>query len=281
MIGSVKTRTPLFDEEALGRHPSGTPESPTVKSARRVLEIMEYFAQGVQEATVTQVANELVYPQSSTSALLSSLTTLGYLRFDPNRRTYAPTLRVMLLGSRLQDELFGQSSLVSEMERLRQRTGQTVMIGLRQGIHVRFIFSLPGKDAQSLRYPVGVLRPVCRSAVGKMLLSALPDAHILKIARHANAQEAKAENRVATGELLKEIALIREQDWALTVDYPQPNRATLAVALPALPGQPPMALIVGSRKAVMLEKQMQFLAELRAACARMIQTVGGQSQAFG
>jgi DNA-binding IclR family transcriptional regulator len=248
------------------RPAANTPEPPTVKSARRVLEVLEHFAQGVPKATVMQVANALAYPQSSTSVLLASLVNLGYLRFDPADRSYAPTLRVMLLGSWLQDQLFGHGSLVAAMERLRQRTGQTVMIGLRQGIHVRFIFSLQGKDAQALRYPVGVLRPVCRSAVGKMLLSALPDAQVLRIARHANAEELDAAHRVATRALLEEIAAIRAQGWALTVDYPQPNRATLAVALPEMPGQPPMALTVGARKATMLAKQEAFLQELQAAC---------------
>ena len=241
-------------------------DSATVKSARRVLEILEFFAQGVRAATVMQVANALAYPQSSTSVLLSSLTTLGYLRFEPTERTYAPTLRVMLLGSWQQDDLFGQGSLVATMERLRQRTGQTVMIGLRQGIHVRFIFSIHGKDVQSLRYPVGVLRPVCRSAVGKMLLSELPDSQVLNIARHANAVETEPENRVSTRAFLEEMADVRRQGWAMTVDYPQPNRATLAVSLPPLADQPAMALCVGARKPVMLAKHGQFLAELESAC---------------
>jgi DNA-binding IclR family transcriptional regulator len=250
-------------------------DTQTIKSARRVLEVLEYFAQGVPGATVTEIANALAYPQSSTSVLLSSLATLGYLKFDADGRRYSPTLRVMLLGSWLQDELFGQGSLVAIMERLRQRTGQTVMMGLRQGIHVRFILSLQGKSADGIRYPVGVLRPVCRSAVGKMLLSALPNAAILKIARHANAVQSERENRVPTRELLDEIAAIRERGWALTLDYPLLNRATLAVALPALPRQPPMALTVGSRKSIMLARQDQFLAELNEACRRVAERFVG------
>jgi predicted transcriptional regulator len=63
-------------------------DRPTVKSARRVLEILEFFAQGRREATVMEVADALAYPQSSTTALLSSLATLGYLRQDVARRTY-------------------------------------------------------------------------------------------------------------------------------------------------------------------------------------------------
>ena len=240
-------------------------ESTTVKSARRVLEILEYFGQGIAKATVTQVANALAYPQSSTSVLLSSLSTLGYLRYEPEDHSYSPTLRVMLLGSWLQDELFSQGSLVAVMERLRQRTGHTVMLGLRQGIHVRFILSLAGREANGIRYPVGVLRPVCRSAVGKILLSALPDSQVLKLARHANAEEDPV-NRVSTRDLIEEMALIRQRGWAMTLDYPVPNRATLAVALPQVRGQPPMAFTVGCRKATMLARHTHFLQELEDAC---------------
>ena len=247
-------------------------ESATVKSARRGLEILEYFAQGVRAATVTQVANELAYTQSSTSVLLASLTTLGYLRFDPEQRIYSPTVRVMLLGSWLQSELFGQGSLVTAMEKLRQRTGQTVMIGLRQGIHVRFIFSLQGKEAQALRYPVGVLRPVCRSAVGKVLLSPLSDTKIQAIARHANAEAQEPEHRVNIRALLEEMTVIRKQGWAMALDYPLPNRSSLAVALPEMSGQPAMALTVGARKSVMLERHAFFLAELRNACTTLVAT---------
>lgn len=241
---------------------------PAVKSALRVIQVLEFFAHERRRATVMQVASALDYPQSSTSMLLGTLESLGYLKFEPSDRTYAPTLRVMLLGSRLQDELFGSGSLISEMDALRRRTGETVMIGLRQGIHVRFILSLRGPRSSTIHYPVGILRPVCRSAVGKILLSELSNSEILKIARSANAQ-ADPSDKVSTSELIAEIALIRERGWALTVDYPVPDRATLAMALPAVPQQPAMALTVGTRKARMLQNQERYAKELRITCGAL------------
>jgi len=243
-------------------------EKPSVKSAQRVLALLEFFANEQRRSTVMQVATSLNYPQSSTSMLLATLESLGYLRFDPSDRSYTPTLRVMLLGSWLQDELFGSGSLISAMEDLRLRTGETVMVGLRQGIHVRFILSLRGPHSTTIHYPVGVLRPVCRSAVGKVLLAGLSNAEILRTARSANAQ-VQPQDRVSTSELMAEIGKIREQGWALSVDYPQPDRATLAVALPTMPRQPSMALTVGARKARMLQDQERFVKELHATCERL------------
>lgn len=253
----------------------GPAERATVKSARRVLEVFEYFAQGVHRASVMQVANDLAFPQSSTSVLLTSLTSLGYLQFDPEDRTYAPTLRVVLLGSWLQYELLGHGSLVAEMQRLRLRTGQTVMLGLQHGCFVRFISCLPGKDPQSLRYPVGTLRPVCRSAAGKVLLAGLADKEVLQIARTANAQTRESD-RVSGAELLKELEEIRRLGYALTVDYPQPNRGTLAVPITHLAGQRPMALLLGARKAQMNAQRDTFLGEMRDTQQRLERLAGSK-----
>jgi DNA-binding IclR family transcriptional regulator len=70
-----------------------------VKSAARVLEVFEYFAGRKTPATVGEVCSALGYPQSSTSVLLKSLLTLGYLSYDSGTRRYAPSVKVASLGN--------------------------------------------------------------------------------------------------------------------------------------------------------------------------------------
>src|SRR3546814_5492035 len=74
-------------------------EQKTVKSAGRVLEILEYFDDLQRQSTVMEIADALGYPQSSTSALLRSLVGMGYLNYDAHARTYITSSRVALLGS--------------------------------------------------------------------------------------------------------------------------------------------------------------------------------------
>lgn len=241
-------------------------EKSVVKSAKRVLEVLEYFAEGHTQATVTEMSQRLGYPQSSTSVLLSSLQTLGYLHYDRMTRAYSPTLRVMLLGSWMQNDLFGEGNLVSAMEGLRRRTGQSVMIGLRQGIQVRFILYLIGKNRNTLKFPVGVLRPVCRSPVGKVLLASEGDAEISRIAMHANGEEANPENRVSLPRLLEEITIIRKQGWAETLDYPVQGRGSIAVALSKIEDQPPIGIAIGARKAIIESHRSKFIAALQEVC---------------
>ena len=48
-------------------------------------------------AAVLEVASALKFPQSSTSALMRTMTAFGYLHYDTSRRTYIPTPRVSML----------------------------------------------------------------------------------------------------------------------------------------------------------------------------------------
>lgn len=241
----------------------------TIKSARRVLEVLELFAERRGPATVSAVAEALDYPLSSTSVLLRSLERLGYLQQDTATREFRPTLRVMLLGTWMHDDLFGQGSLLSSMNTLRLRTGQTVMVGLRQGVHVRFILSLPSLRANGLKFPVGVMRPVCQSSVGKMLLTRETDRDVQRIARAANAQ-AEPEQRVDVAALLDEVRRSRLQGWAETRDYPRTGFATLAVLLPVLPGQAPMAVTLGMRLETLQARADTLRQALQESARRLV-----------
>jgi DNA-binding IclR family transcriptional regulator len=58
-----------------------------VKSAARVMRILEYFDRRKSCANVHAVATALGYPPSSTGALLRSLAATGYLHHDRANRT--------------------------------------------------------------------------------------------------------------------------------------------------------------------------------------------------
>ena len=87
-----------------------------IKSARRALEVLEYFQGDRTEATVMDIARSMGYPQSSTSELLSCLVALGYLTRNRAARTYKPTARVAVLGARVQPKLFRDGRLLGKTD---------------------------------------------------------------------------------------------------------------------------------------------------------------------
>jgi DNA-binding IclR family transcriptional regulator len=247
---------------------------PSVKSAVRTVELLEFIAASAPAVSVMEVATALGYPQSSTSMLLSSLEKEGYLFFDRERRCYSLGVRAAILGVRLDAGGLG-CALARAIARFHEDVGQTVVVGLHQGIHVRQVYSMNAVHINPVIITDGTLRPVCRTAMGRVLLASLPDAEVARIARTANSSVTRAEDKVSVQALLAELPTVRTSGWSRTLDYPAPDRAALAMMVPAKAGQPRLAISVGARKSVMTANQKDYLKAMRVAVDSIAGVLGG------
>jgi DNA-binding IclR family transcriptional regulator len=245
----------------------------TIKSARRVLEIFEFFAEMRIPMTVNDLARGLGYPQSSTSLLLRSLHTMGYLGYEAETRSYRPNMRVMLLGSWVHDEIFGRGSLTALLEDLRHEFGHTVTLGMQQGVHVRYIVTLPSETTGLPPFSTGILRPICRAAVGKILLARKKNTEISLIARRSNAHEIDPANRVAVPELLIDIEACRTRGWAESHGQITPGLNVLAIALPPISGQPELAIGLGGPEEAISRQRVRIVKRLRQV-AKLLESKG-------
>ena len=84
-----------------------------IKSAVRVLEVLDFFRQHREPVSLKGIAEQLNYPASSATVLLKNLTAMGYLSYDRAARTYFPTLKVAALGDWISHELFGGNGKVT------------------------------------------------------------------------------------------------------------------------------------------------------------------------
>jgi len=64
-----------------------------IKSAFRTLTLFEFFADIQRDASISEMMKALKIPQSSLSVLVRFCTDMGYLAYNPDSRTYYPTLR--------------------------------------------------------------------------------------------------------------------------------------------------------------------------------------------
>lgn len=261
-----KKPTPAADEQssfdAGGRELAGV-----IKSAKRVLELFEYFAECRRPLSVTDVVRGLDYPQSSASALLKSLTRLGYLDYDRYERLYVPTLRVALFGGWVQDQLFSQRSLSHLIDELHVASGgQAVILGMQNDIYVQYIHlaQSPRQDGPAWYIKPGSLRPLCRSATGRVLLSRKSDVEVQQLLWRINAEEEPAQ-RLQVGDLLKELDQIRHDGYAYTERTVNPHTGVIAVEMPTPPSQPPMALGIGGEVEMLRREKDRFLTLLRQA----------------
>ena len=244
-----------------------------VKSARRVLDILEYFSVTRRPATVSEVEKALDLPQSSTSVLLRSLVALGYLEYLPGERRFRPTLRVAKLGDWVEHGLPGP--MTRELEKLRDALQETIILGRRQGAQVQFIYILAAERAVQFHARLNSLQPMALSAVGVTLLSTLPKSTARAIIRRNNAEARSPRYVVDEEQLLSALEDVRRTGSAETDPAFGGPRDFHVVAqrLPRAPGLEPLAVGVGGPRERMLanrEAILRVLEEWAATAARGI-----------
>ncbi len=239
--------------------------SMAVKSAQRVLELLEFFAEERRPAAVGVVASSLGWPQSSTSVLLKCLADAGYFDHDARTGHYTPNVRLALATAWIQENLYSEQNLLKLMEQLRTQSGHTVMIGLRRGVHVRYLHVLQATRVGRFTARIGALRPLFRSAAGKMLLTTLPEREVAILLRKANALEGEAEHRRDFAAACHEIAEVRKAGYALSQGSAMKGAAALSVLLPVASGREPMTLSLGGPIDEVVAERERLLDMLRQA----------------
>lgn len=231
-----------------------------VKSAQRVLEVLEYFDVDRPVATVTDISRALSYPQSSASVLLRCLRQLGYLYYNRSDRTYRPTARAALLGVWAEDGTYRGGKMLRVIDAVAERLGETVVLSASHvdyathHLHVR-----RGTNPDAIAMRSGQVDPILHSAPGQLILSSYP-ADMIKLALHRlNADEEDPALRVNVNEKLAELLAMRERGW--TVHYsPEPaDVGTASVLMPRRRGGDRIALSVVTKADTMRSNSEGFV----------------------
>jgi DNA-binding IclR family transcriptional regulator len=250
------------DKPAAGLPGRQFPLSPgVVKSAGRIIQILELFDDLRRQANVVEVAAALDYPQSSASALLRSLVALGYLHYDARKRTYCPTERVALLGNWVSPVLFRDGTLARVMDDLQRRTGLEALLVGRNGEHAQVLLVKPGKAGLTRTFRKGQLEPLALSSLGRVLLSALPDAEVRRIAHRINAEAPSAQEVVMVADLVQALRGIRALGYLYEERAGAAPQSIVAVRLPPDASSQPLALVLSGPTSI-LKPRRQMAADL-------------------
>ena len=144
-----------------------------VKSATRTLALLDYFEAVRRPRALKDICEELGFPQSSTTVLLKTLTSLGYLNYDRSRRLYFPTNKVAALGAWIPDALFGSSGMLEMMRDAVNATSETLVLAKRNDIYLEYIVTMASPHELRFDVTVGSMRPIHHSSLGWMLMSAM------------------------------------------------------------------------------------------------------------
>ena len=231
--------------------------SRTIKSAHRVLEILEYFDQDRRHATVMDMSRTLNYPQSSTSELLRCLTRLGYLHYNRVRRTYSPTARVALLGAWVKPSLFRGGPVLSAIDEIASITGESVLLSSSTNYALQHLHVIHGHSDHAVDVHAGDEFSILHSAQGLLLLSSYSNEGVRSAVHRLNAEEPDPNRHVRVNDLLVEFATVREKGWV--IDENRHGMGCVAVLLPFGRNMERLIISIVASPAVIAERGQEML----------------------
>lgn len=186
-----------------------------VKSASRVLEILEFIANnGSRRPTFTDILNQLSIPKSSLSYLLKELLQQDYIKYEPLTRTYSPGIKLIRLSSICLNSSNVWEEIWLGIKSLSDETGETTHAAVLNGRHATYISKVQGREELALLTSPGLRLPAHATAMGKMLLSSLPDDKFDELFSDQKLERLTPNTIVDPQQLQQELHKIAKQGYA-------------------------------------------------------------------
>jgi DNA-binding IclR family transcriptional regulator len=240
-----------------------------VKTAGRTLDLFEAFARERKPLSLSQLARAIDVPVSSCFGIVRTLEARGYLYEVKARGGFYPTKLLFEHARAIASHDPLVERFVPMLEKLRDQTGETVIMGKRldrQAIYLEVL-----ESPHSIRYSpqIGEFKPLHASATGKALLGGMtPQSRnellarmkFVKVTPHTITSRAALEADLEKG---------KERGWYLTKGE---NIADLmAIAVPvAVNGETYSVALAGpmNRMEGEAKRHAKLLTELRASVER-------------
>ncbi|MBV1686464.1 helix-turn-helix domain-containing protein [Novosphingobium sp. G106] len=227
--------------------------------AKRVVEVMTYFSQGRDEASVMEIVRRYKWPQSSTSELLTTLVDLGILYKLTDSRRYRASPRLAALGYGVDAEATNGRlfSYINDLARIHK-----FGVGL---------FGMSGVDVQVLHWrhsteieDCNLNRPplLTSTVVGQLLLSTLSETRLTGLLWRTQS-EARPEEKFDSGVVRNRIAYFGSKGWSSGLSCFSANIEISAILLPENLGQTRMALGIFYPRTAQVESQLLVAAVKR------------------
>ncbi|MDB6001233.1 MAG: yagI [Rhizobacter sp.] len=222
-------------------------ENSVIKTAGRVFEILEYFREVRKPLSVRDISEHFEYPLSSTSVLVKSIATLGYLSYDSRIRAYSPTILVAMLGDWIYESSFSSAEIIGLMKALSESTSETVILAVQNDIQAQYVQVIQSRLPIQFYVSPGTRRPLCASGTGWALLAPQSDATIARIHQRTQARIGKGglPEHMALEDVMAQVKKVRTQGHVYSRGTNTPGVGVIAMPLPATPNGARLVIGIG------------------------------------
>jgi IclR family acetate operon transcriptional repressor len=212
---------------------SQEPRQGSVQSVDRALTLLEALARAGAPIGVGELAERTGLPQGTAHRLLQGLQHRGYVRHDASRK-YSVGTAALRLGDAAQRSL--ARSARPYLAELVEISGETANLAVLEGDQVVYVAQVPSPHTLRMFAEVGRHVPPHSTAVGKVLLAAMPRERAVSILRRAGLPRRTPSTITSLDDFDRELDAVLERGWAADEEEQEPGVRCVAVPV-GEPGQ--------------------------------------------
>jgi DNA-binding IclR family transcriptional regulator len=201
-----------------------------VQSLARAFAIMEEIARNREGIGLADLSKRVGLHNSTTFHLVKTLVSLGYVRQMADSKRYRIGRPLFALAASALDEVEMVSLATPILEGLSRETGESAHFSVRMDDAVVVLARTGGKGAFQLNDRAGAVRPAHCTALGKIMLAALPVDQFERYLVRADLKAFTPKSITAAEQLRREIAEVRRT--ALAVDDGEFDAEVRCAAVP-------------------------------------------------
>ncbi|AMR78932.1 IclR family transcriptional regulator [Cupriavidus nantongensis] len=196
--------------------------------------VLDLFGHGRHEITFNDVLDELGLAKSSASRLLAQMVRYRLLELQPSTRRYRPGALVIRAAQAATQAHPFDDQCREILAALSDSTGFTAYLSMLDGTDTVVLQRLNGSNPVQVLSPPGARRPAFTTAMGRVLLSRLPETEFR--ARYGatgtrKLPDAPAGCPATVAELRERVAMARAERSAIAVNEGMPGIGAVATTL--------------------------------------------------
>ncbi len=244
-----------------------------IKSAFRTLTVFEFFADIQQDASISEMMDALNIPQSSLSVLVRFLSDMGYLVYNPDKRTYYPTLRLHYLSAWRSQKNPAAANIQTALQDLQHQTQQTVVLSMRNRLYSQYIMVEHAGGIMRDHVETGSLRPLVCSATGWSLLASETENEIQKLIHKTQVLTKNETWKSTAASAGRHIDFVRKNGYAYSKGESTNGASGLAMSIPTQGDKPRLSLAVAGPHAKISHEKQVILNSMDALISNLPPTI--------
>ena len=236
-------------------------ETSSVQSLDRAFDLLELLCRSRSGMTIGALSAETGLHKSTVHRLLSSMCRRGFVQRDAATSIYRAGMHLCELSSYIVENLDVVDLARAPLERLNEKTGETVHLVMQEGCDIVYIHKVENTTGAIRMFSrIGMRRPLYCTGGGKAILATWPEDEVRALWRESEIRPWTVHTIVNEDAFLREMEQVRRKGYALDNEENELGVRCIAAAVVDYRGRASYAISVSAPISRMSDAR---IAELR------------------